>query len=116
MDRRRRSLLLWYWLPPLVLMLCFALTPDVLPFLPLTAGRGASAWCPQVDVATGLRFWSALTGLCYGSFAFLLFLVRCFGTGNLVLGRHSRRGICRQCGYDLRATPDRCPECGAAAS
>ena len=50
-------------------------------------------------------------GVTHWSIAAVLLLAWC-----LVMRRALRvadKGSCPSCGYDLRASPDRCPECGA---
>jgi hypothetical protein len=51
--------------------------------------------------AIGIPFW----------FVTLATAFMGFRTTRAMLRRH-QRGRCPSCGYDLRATPDRCPECG----
>ena len=61
--------------------------------------------------------WASGAGRLYALIAALMVIM---GTVNWLhaarlrraLSRHAS-GRCRVCGYDLRATPERCPECGA---
>jgi hypothetical protein len=53
--------------------------------------------------------WSVATATAFMPLAWALARIR----RSQVRRRKGRMGRCPGCGYDLRATPDRCPECGA---
>jgi hypothetical protein len=49
----------------------------------------------------------------YWSLALILGVAPTARVANIVRSRRCRRrGLCHVCGYDLRASPERCPECG----
>jgi hypothetical protein len=35
-----------------------------------------------------------------------------YGRRRLILSRRRKKGLCLKCGYDIRASNDKCPECG----
>lgn len=56
------------------------------------------------DVEVTVPYWSIAILLAIGPFILFVYAWR--------RNRQIMSGFCSQCGYDLRATPDRCPECG----
>ena len=77
-----------------------------------TDGEGSGS--ARVGTATAINVPHWLIALAMAAIG-LPWLVQL--TGRVLLVRHRRRrGRCGSCGYNLAATPGRCPECGTAVS
>lgn len=66
-------------------------------------GRTSVGW--EADIA--IPYWIAFVGFSLLPGAWVL---------RRLLKRSAPPTLCTTCGYDLRATPDRCPECGTAVA
>jgi len=68
----------------------------------------------QFEPSSGTGLKLALLVLEQVGIGLMFFVVGRSQVRTFLRQRHRRRaGLCLTCGYDLRATPDRCPECGA---
>jgi hypothetical protein len=68
-----------------------------------------------IRLNTGNRFLIVrVVSIPYWAFIAFAGLMWCAGRlAGRLLRRRIRPGFCANCGYDLRASPRRCPECGA---
>jgi hypothetical protein len=77
-------------------------------YQPAWADTGNILFVP--DLVIGLAYWAIVVA------SAILPLLWCRRVRRrIVHARRCKRGCCAACGYDLRATPGRCPECGRSS-
>jgi hypothetical protein len=76
-------------------------------------GWGANRWGFNYDSREdpGVRWWAVVFPLWLPTIFFALLPLARLAL-SIRRRRRNRKGRCKNCGYDLRATPERCPECG----
>jgi hypothetical protein len=83
-----------------------------------TAGLGPLRWqsSKNIKAKDGHDSCMLRIGISHWALALLLLILPMLALNRIRKSRRFRKlGLCPACGYDLRATTDRCPECGAIA-
>jgi hypothetical protein len=82
-----------------------------------TNGFGFVQYVMDVGALTGGRYTGSMHSIAIPHWVIVggaLIAPIGWAVGSLRRHRWRRHGLCPRCGYDLRATPERCPECGRA--
>jgi hypothetical protein len=84
---------------------------------PRSQGRLGFGWVtPQYNLQAWAPWWSLCVA--FGLLPGYRLVWTAAGRTDRAIARWRarRKGLCAVCGYDLRATPDRCPQCGRAVA